>query len=256
VIPSMGYTYKKFERKNIVVQASQTLSLDLRLEWSGNLGTIGDDDSTILRTNRARTPKGPAPRTRDGKPDLTGVWNGNNDADPAEPSALAWAETIAKARLQRDNPSTLCLPDDLLLDSPNVFEIIQTPKKVLFLAEYNSGAWRQVFVDGRGHPKEFNPSWMGHSIGRWEGDTLVVDTAGFNDKGWVHSYPHTENLHVVARYRRPDFGHLDINITVEDPSTFIKPWKVHTVWDLLPGEELQEYVCNENNKDPQHMDAK
>jgi hypothetical protein len=81
-----------------------------------------------------------------------------------------------------------------------------------------------------------------------------VDTVGSNDKGWLHVHPHTEKLR--TRYRRPDLGHLDVAISVEDPDTFTKPWKIHTVWDLLPGEDLQEYVCNENNKDPQHMSAK
>ena len=255
-IPDIGFTYAKYERKNITVTAAQTLRLDLRIEFAGNLGTIGDDDSVILRSNRRGPPSGPAPRMPDGHPDLSGVWNGQNDANPEKPSALAWAEALAKNRQEKDNPSTLCLPGDILLDSPNPFEIVQTSKKVVIIGEYNVGALREIYLDGRAHPKELNPTWMGHSTGRWEKDVLVVDTVGFNDRSWLDVYPHTEMLHVVTRYRRPDLGHLDVQIVIEDPGTLTKPWKVHTVWDLLPGEEIQEFICNENNTDPQHMTSK
>jgi len=256
LIPEVGFTYAKLERKSIAVTGVQTLQLDLRMEWAGNLGTIGDDDSVILRSNRPPPPTGPAPRMQDGHPDLSGVWNGQNDPNPEKPSALAWAEAIVKGRAQKDNPSTLCLPGDVLFDSPNPFEVIQTAKQVLIIGEYNVGAMREIFLDGRAHPKEPNPTWMGHSIGKWEGDTLVVDTVGFNDRSWLDmDYPHTEALHVVTRYRRPDLGHLDVSISIEDPGTFTKSWKVHTVWDLTPGEEIQEFIC-ENNKDPQHMGGK
>ena len=251
LIPDIGFSYKKFEHKGIVISANGAEQLDLRLEYSGSLGTIGDDDSTILRMHRSVPPSGPAPRMPDGKPDLSGVWNGQNETNPEEPAVLPWAAEIAKNRRQRDNPSAQCLPADVLLNSPNPFEIVQTPQQVLIIGEY-AGALRQVFIDGRPHPADINPSWMGHSIGRWEGDTLVVDTIGFNDRSWLDLYPHTEKLHVVTRYRRTDRGHLDIRITVEDPGTFSKPWNLHHVWDLVPGEELQEYIC-ENNKDPQHM---
>jgi len=254
-VPSIGYTYQRFERKNIALGASQDLKLDVRIEFAGNLGTIGDDDATILRENRSRPPAGRPPRTRDGKPDFTGVWNGSNDPAPEPPSLLPWAEKVAESRQQKDNPSTLCLPGDVLLNSPNLFEIVQTPQQVVIIGEY-ALALRKIFLDGRGHPKDLNPTWMGHSIGRWEGDTLVVDTAGFNDRSWLDIYPHTEMLHVVTRYRRPDFGHMDVDITIEDPGTFTKPWKTRVMWDLLPGEEIQEFICNENNRDAEHMPGK
>lgn len=253
-VPQIGFTFKRYEKKGIVLTASQREVADLRLEW-GNLGTVGDDDSTILHMGRPPAPRGPAPHMPDGKPDLSGVWNGQNDANPEPALAMPWAEEIAKKRVARDNPSARCLPGDVLLNSPNPFEIIQTPGRILIVAEYNVGANREIFLDGRGHPREMNPSWMGHSIGRWEKDTLVVDTVGFNDRSWLDDWPHTEALHVVTRYRRVDLGHLDIQITVEDPNTFVKPWHLHHVWELMPGEELQEFVC-ENNFDLQHMPAK
>ncbi len=252
LIPSIGFTYSKFERKSLVVKAAETLRVDVRLQWAGNLGTIGDDDATILRSYRPPAPNGPTPRMPDGKPDFSGMWNGDNDHNPEEPAVLPWAQTIAKNRSEKDNPSALCLPGDVLLTSPNPFKIIQTPAFVMILAEYNVGAFRQIFLDGRPHPKDLNPTWMGHSVGRWEGDTLVVDTVGFNDRSWLDIYPHTEMLHVVTRYRRPDYGHLDVQVTVEDPATFTKPWKIHVVWELVPSDEIQEFVC-ENNRDPAHM---
>lgn len=255
-VPDIGFSYARYERQSITLTASQMLRLDLRIRFAGSLGTVGDDDSTILRSNRPLPPAGPAPRMPDGHPDLSGVWNGQNDANPEKPSVLPWAQTVAARRNQKDNPSALCLPGDVLLDSPNPFEILQTPQEVLIIGEYNVGALREIFLDGRPHPSNLNPTWMGHSTGRWDGDALVVDTAGFNDRSWLDLYPHTEMLHVVTRYRRPDLGHLDVEIRIEDPGTFTQPWNVHAVWDLLPGEELQEFICNENNKDPQHMNGK
>ena len=94
---------------------------------------------------------------------------------------------------------------------------------------------------------------MGHSVGRWEKDTLVVDTVGYNDRSWLRVFPHTEMLHVVQRMRRPDLGHLEKEITIEDPGAFRKPWKIRDVWDLAPGEEIAEYICNENEKDVPHL---
>ena len=118
---------------------------------------------------------------------------------------------------------------------------------------------RQIFLDGREHPKEPNRTWVGHSVGRWEGDTLVVDSVGFNDKSWVslNFYPHTEMLHQVERFRRPDLGHLEIETTIDDPATFAKPWTWKKVSALAPdGEDVEEYVCSENNRDLEHLVGK
>jgi hypothetical protein len=114
---------------------------------------------------------------------------------------------------------------------------------------------RQVFLDGRGHPKDLNPSFFGHSIGHWEGDTPVVDTVGFNDKGWLDTLgrPQTEKMHLVERYRRIDLGHLEVETTVEDPDTYLKPWVTKTVSDLAAKQELLEYVCTENERDRSHI---
>jgi hypothetical protein len=117
---------------------------------------------------------------------------------------------------------------------------------VVILSEGTPG-FRQIFLDGRKHPADPDPSWVGHSIGKWEGDTLIIDTIGFNDRGWMDIYPRTEKLHIVERYRRPDFGHLEIQATIEDSGVFAKPWQINLKWDLAPQEELIEYVC-ENNR--------
>jgi hypothetical protein len=254
-IPSIGFSFARYERKSIVLQTSETLRLDVRLGWSGGLGTIGDDTSTIVR-NKSTVPTGPTPRASDGRPDFSGVWNGQNDPDPERAPMLPWAEAVVKERNANggtEHPSNFCLPGYVILTGPLLYKIVQTPSLVVMLWEGNVPGVRQVFLDGRGHPKDFNPAWMGHSVGRWEGDTLVVDSSEFNDKGWIGVYPHTEMLHVTERYRRPDMGHLQIEITVDDAGTFSEPWKIHTAWDLAPGEEIQEYICNENNADVKHL---
>ena len=119
--------------------------------------------------------------------------------------------------------------------------------------------YRQIFLDGRVHPQQADPTWMGHSVGKWEGDTLVVDTTGFNDKSWLlfaTGLPHTEMLHMVERYRRPDLGHLLVDLRLEDPGTFTKPLERHMTWELAPGEEILEDICNENNKFPEYAGLK
>ena len=117
---------------------------------------------------------------------------------------------------------------------------------------------RQVFLDGRGHPRDPNPSWMGHSVGHWEGDTLVVDTVGFNDRSWLdpQGHPHTDRMRVTERMRRPDLGHLEIEITIDDPGAYAKPWVIQRAADLDLNDDIGEYVCNENNRDPEHMVGK
>jgi hypothetical protein len=138
---------------------------------------------------------------------------------------------------------------------PLLWKFAQTPSLLVMLFEDLPGI-RQIYLDGRPHPKDWKPTWMGHSVGHWEGDTLVVDTAGFNDKSWLGPYPHTAQLHVIERYRRRDLGHLDVQVVMEDAGTFVKPWTVNMVWNLAPGEEMLEYVCTENNRDEAHMVVK
>jgi hypothetical protein len=253
-VPPVGFTFPKFEQKGVAIQAAQTAKLDIQLVWGGNLGTPGDDFSLVIR-EKTKSPSGRAPRGRDGKIDLSGVWTGNAP-DVDAPELLPWADEITKQRRARPgigNPSDFCLPGDTLLVTPFIYKIIQTPAVIAILWEGNVPGIVQIFLDGRAHPKNLDPSWMGHSVGHWEGDTLVQDTVGFNDRSWLRVFPHTEMLHVIQRIRRPNLGHLEKEITIEDPGAFRKPWKIRDAWELAPGEEIAEYICNENEKDVPHL---
>jgi hypothetical protein len=249
-VPAIGFTFFPYLKKDLVVQAGQTLRTDVHLEWPVNLGTLGDDTFLTIK-NRYAGISGAAPRTPDGKPDFSGVWNGSADLNEEEVVPLPWADAKQKERVAnsfKDTPSGFCLPGELFPSSPLIYKIIQTSSLLVELGE-DVLSFRQVYLDGRGHPKDPFPMWKGHSIGKWEGDTLVIDTVGFNDKNWLpEGYPSTEMLHVIERYRRPDLGHLNIDITIEDPGTLTKPWNLHTTWNLAPGEDVIEYVCTENNQ--------
>jgi hypothetical protein len=254
-VAPLGFTFPKYEQKGFTVQAGKPARLDIHLVWGGNLGTPGDDFSLLLKMRSKGQATGPAPRGRDGKPDLSGVWIGNAP-DVDVPVMQPWAEEVTKQRRARGgsgNPGESCLPGDVFLVSPFIYKIIQTPEVLAVLWEGNAPGFTQIFLDGRAHAKDAFPSWMGDSIGRWERDALVVDTVGFNDLSWIRVFPHTEMLHVVQRYTRPNKGRLEKEVTIEDPGTFTKPWKMRVGWDLAPGEEVKEYICNENEKDVPHL---
>jgi hypothetical protein len=122
----------------------------------------------------------------------------------------------------------------------------------------SQGRYRQIFTDGRMLPKDPQPTWLGYSVGRWEGDTLVVETIGFNDQSWLDArgHPHTDALHVTERFRRLDFGHMELRATIDDPKAYAKPWTVTIPIELVPDTELLEQVCNENEKDLKHLVGK
>jgi hypothetical protein len=132
-------------------------------------------------------------------------------------------------------------------------KFVQTPG--LLLVIYENAPTRQIFLDGRALPRDPNPSWMGYSVGHWEGDTLVVDTAGFNDRTWLDlaGHPHTEALHVTERFRRVDFGRIQLQITFDDPNAYAKSWTIPVDVTLVPDTELLENVCHENEKDRTHL---
>ena len=155
-----------------------------------------------------------------------------------------------------DSPTSHCLPGGLpfgmLLPFPT--KIVQTPGLIVMLLE-GDGTSRQVYTDGRKHPADPQPLWMGYSVGRWEGDTLVVDTRGFNDKSWLDGlgHPHSEDLRVTERFRRRDFGHMDVEITIDDPKTYTKPFSFKVTFRLLPDTDIMELYCAENEKDRKHL---
>jgi hypothetical protein len=207
----------------------------------------------------------PAPALPDGTPDLSGVWQGGGPVgDIAQGLAkgetipiLPAAEKILKARRSQDDPEANCLPTGVPRIAPYPWRIVQTPTHIFFLFEANIHTYRQIFMDGRNHPPDPDPTWYGHSIGRWQGRTLVVDTVGYNDKFWFdfRGHPHTEKLHTIELYTRTDAGTLVNEITIDDPGAYARPFKVTFTAKLLPGEELMEYICQENNQDVEHIEG-
>ena len=225
---------------------------------------------------------GPVPRVN-GKPDLSGLWQ--VEAEPRGPGLFGLGEspnskyfrdilsdfkpgeeplTAAGAELFRQhgaagpyaNPSLNCLPDgiphaDLL---PEPFKIIQTPNQLVMLYEVET-MFRQVFTDGRKHPVDPSPAWMGYSVGAWEGDTLVIDTRGFNDKSWLDArgHGHSEEMRVEERFTRRDFGHLDLAVTIEDAKIFTRPLTIRVTLQMLPDTDVFEHICAEGEKDAAHI---
>ena len=201
----------------------------------------------------------PAPRAHDGKPDLTGLWRAGTklESDFKASDAKPWAQAEARRREQNlgaDSWGVLCLPPGPMINFTGPLKMIQTPAVVAILYETPNN-FRQIFTDGRDLPKDPNPTWQGYSVGRWDGDTLVVETIGFNDRSMIGrpAHPHSEDLKVTERFRRRDFGHIDLQMTVEDPKTFARPWTINTELVFDPDTEMLEYVCTENEKDRQHF---
>jgi len=246
-----------FRQSDVKLNAGEKREIDVHLKTGASQSTLGDDPATVANAIRGRSRTGPkrAPRLANGKPDFSGIWLVNLDRYPDQPSPLPWAAAIQKQRTDGDNLLSLnarCLPNGIPTPSggstPFLVQFAQHATLMLVLFEGPPG-FRQIFLDGRNHPADPNPAWLGHSIGKWDGDTLVIDTIGYNEDSQIlGGYPHTEMLHVVERYRRPDFSHLQVQMTFEDPGTFTKPVIRNAVWDLAPDEELIEFVC-ENNKE-------
>jgi hypothetical protein len=209
----------------------------------------------------------PAPRTPDGKPDLSGEWApGPNrywldiihhikDENIFQPAA----EAVFQKRIadyNHDGPYTRCLPlgpGDMFIGTSR---IIQLPTEVALLRSGGAGDhYRRIFMDGRELPKDPSPTWRGYSVGRWEGDTLVVETAGFNDVGWLDQagHPRSEKLHVTERFRRVDFGHIQLQITLDDSETLAKPLTISLPMNYLADTDPLEVVCNENERDRAHF---
>jgi len=209
----------------------------------------------------------PAPRTADGKPDLSGLWQrilakyeSNITADLKSGEIPPWVQALVQERaedLQKDSPGVQCLPwGPSYSTSARMAKIVQTPGLIVTLEE--DLTYRQIFMDGRPLETDPIPSWMGHSVGRWEGDTLVVQSFGFNDRSWLDhdGHPHSEALRMTERYRRPDFGHMEIEITLNDPKVYARPWTVALSAVLMPDTDLLEAVCNESHNSLAHWVGK
>jgi hypothetical protein len=227
----------------------------------------------------------PVPKAADGKPDLTGLWQrargtnrptqrtggaglamGPNLVDfmrPGEtiPPMLPAYEALHQQRMANfmaDRPSSRCLPhgipDQMLIGVP--LKIVQNPG-VTFILYEEFARFRQIFTDGRGPAPVANPAWLGYSIGKWDGDWFVVDTRGFNDKSWLDDSgrPHSEALHTIERFRRRDFGHMDVEVTIDDPLVYAKPWSFPMQFEFLADTDFIEDVCD-NERDSAHSVGK
>jgi hypothetical protein len=198
--------------------------------------------------------QGQVPRLSDGHPDLggDGVWLPRHVSDLALKAELPF-QNWAKLKSQENNAMPQndlvlrCLPPGvpriMLMARP--FAIVQTPNRILFVYEGGAHVWRQVWMDGRAHPKDPNPNWLGHSIGHWEGDTLVVDSVGFNDRTWLDDagHPHTERLHVIEKYSRTDPLTMQYDIVIDDPGAYTRSWSSSSSLSFGRGEKLAEDIC-------------
>ena len=225
----------------------------------------------------------PAPKMTDGKPDFSGLWGTlclektvlcmPDQAVPAEfgnigvnvPGGLPyqpWAADLVQTRradFGKDDPTTHCLPGGIakLHTAALLRKIVHTPGLLVFLSERNA-SYRQVFLDGRPLPKDPVPSWNGYSSGHWEGDTLVIETNGVMDRNWLDraGSPISESAKVTERIRRPNYGTLEIDLTVDDPVSYTKPWSIHVSHVIVLDTELLDLICLENEKDAPHLVGK
>ena len=219
-----------------------------------------------LNNGRGRgpqVPQGPAPKLADGRPDFSGVWQVAGpvgDLAQGMPKGVAVplneaGKTLMASRQSGNDPEANCLPTGVPRVAPYPMRMLQTPTHIFMLFEGNIHSYRQIFVDGRKHPDDPDPTWYGHSTGHYEGQTLVVDTIGFNDKFWFdfRGHPHSEKLHTLERYTRPNLGTLTVETTIDDPTYYTTPFTVKFTARLRPGEELMEYICQENEQDSKHI---
>lgn len=207
----------------------------------------------------------PAPHTKDGHPDLSGVWS--PDTRPLQVIAPAkdipfqqWSRQLTDARADgsqgKDDPAAYCIPGmPKLVVLPYPYKIVQQVPDMMLILYEGFTTYRQIFTDGRALPQDPQPSWLGYSVGKWDGDTFVVETIGVNERTWLDNAgrPHSGAMHLTERYRRRDFGHLEMKLTIDDPKTYTKPWTVSEDAVLLPDTDLLEYICSEDNKDVPHL---
>lgn len=235
----------------------------------------------------------PAPRGRDGKPSLAGLWqtesapravlarlipdatNGAGEEplsqyfiniffdfkpgdEPLQPAAAAEFRQRAQ-RFEKESPLPRCLPEGMPLVemAPAPYKIVETPGLTLMLYERGT-TFRQVYTDGRKLPEDPQPSWLGYSAGQWQGDSFVVDTVGFNDRGWLDArgHTHSEALHLTERFHRLDFGHLEVRLTVDDPRTYTRAFTITLQQNLVADSDVLESYCAENEKDVAHTGGK
>lgn len=257
------------------IAASLLLACTTRAQWV-NYATPGTPRLPDGKPNLSAA----APRTADGKPDLSGIWvvecglygrdacftrslffDLAKDLKPQDVQMTPWASAIQAQRESRehvDDPYGYCMPPGVpRIDySGGPFKVLHTPGVTAFLYETLVGMiFRQVFTDGRPLPGSGEPTWLGYSVGRWDGEAFVVDTNGLKDGGWLDTkkgHPHSDALHVTERFRRTDFGHMELMITINDPKAYLKPWTIKSTLNLLPDTDLLEAFCDSHEKTMEH----
>ena len=210
----------------------------------------------------------PAPTLPDGRIDISGLWMpspgyvGNIARDLKTVPFQPWAEALYQHRRDtesKDDPTAHCIVGGVPRSDavPYPFKILNLPNMTVILYEAVH-SYRQIFTDGRPLPTDPNPAWFGYSVAAWEGAEFVVRTAGFNDEVWLDNFGHpaTANLRVTERFRRKDFGHMDVEITIDDPKAYTKPFTIHVKQNLAVDTELLDGACAENEKDWPHMIGK
>ena len=255
-------------------------------------GSNNADTAKAAAKGRGRgpvVPAGPAPRLPDGHIDLVGQWTGGGPiGDIAQGMAMVPCDTPGAVRqapangrteaqappicregiplsaegkrvlathMSKDDPEANCLPTGVPRQSPYPWRIVQDKTHFFIIFEGNIHSYRQIFMDGRKHPADPDPTWYGNSIGSWDGDTLVIDTIGFNDKFWFDfaGHPHSEKLHTVERFKRTDAATLVIDTMIDDPVDYTKSFTISFTARAQPNGELTEYICQENQQDAQHL---
>jgi len=250
-------------RKLLVVSVLLATALPLLAQTQTGGAAAGVE--TVNTARRAKPPTGPVPRLPNGQVDLNGVWVGGgpiNDLEkdgglkPGEIDSLMlpWAKELMSKRDVTLEPHNQCLPMGVPRVTPFPYRFLQNytdkaPTHLFILHEGNIHTYRQIFMDGRKHPAELDPTWFGHSIGWYEGDTLVIDTVGFNETFWLdrRGLPHTNQMHVTERFTRTDQATIKYETLVDDPGAYTEPWKggFNLRWEA--GTELFEYVCQQAN---------
>jgi len=252
-------------RKLLVVSAMTALLLPLLVQSAST--QYDSTQKPIATVRRAGPPKGPVPRLPNGMVDLMdATWTGGGPVNDLEGQGglkkgeldallLPWAKALMATRDETQEPHNACLPMGVPRVTPFPYRFVQNythkpPTHMFILHEGNIHSYRQIFMDGRKHPAELDPTWYGHSIGSWEKDTLVIDTVGYNDKFWFdrRGHPHTEQLHTVERWTRLNLGEMENKVTIDDPGAYSKPFTLTFMATTTPGDELLEYICQENNQ--------
>ena len=192
------------------------------------------------------------------KPDLggNGVWLPGRVTDLfAKHDLSALLLPAAKARFEQNranpgaDPAARCLPPGIprMAYTPSAFQILQLSNRIVFMYEGGGHIWRNVWMDGRSHPKDPNPNWLGDAVGHWEGDSLIVDSVGFNDKTWLDEagHPHSERLHVIEKYTRTSPSAMKLDVVIDDPGAYTQSWTFSTTIPFRAGQRLQEYLCQD-----------